>query len=59
MLKVGFTAGNFAVWLRLKPQGWELILKARILALRLISGPQSWDKGVEAEIWASRLVIGP
>ena len=41
------------------PKGWDLGLKAWILASRLESGLQFWELGLEAENWALRLGIWP
>ena len=45
--------------LEFKSQGWDLDLKAGILASRLGFGPQGWDLGLKVGIWASRPGFGP
>ena len=50
------------------PQDWDLGLKVRLLASKLVFGPQGWDLGFKAKrlgfgpqsgIWTSRLRFGP
>ena len=45
--------------LRFRPQGWDLGLQARIVALRLGFGPRGWDLCLETGIWGLILEFGP